>query len=95
MAELTPRERALRAQIAANERWSRPDAKDWRRGPLWTKFEKDARAADPDASDQVITERVQAMYKAHMARMALASSKVGAARRRAREREAPADDRDR
>lgn len=80
---LSPEQRSLRAQIAANERWSRPGAREWRRGPLWTKFERDARAADPLASDQEIARRVQSKYKAHMARMALASSRAAADRREA------------
>lgn len=82
---LTDDQRSLRGRIAANERWSRPGAKVRRRGPLWKKFEQEAREADPGASDKEIAERVQSKYQAHMARMALASSKAAAERRQARE----------
>ena len=40
------------------------------------RFEREARAADPDASDAEIARRAQAAHRAHMTRLALASSKA-------------------
>jgi hypothetical protein len=82
---LTPQQRFLRAQIAANTRWSREDpAENAARGQagLLARFEREARAADPAASDAEIARRGQAGLRAHMQRLALASSrarKAGAA----------------
>jgi hypothetical protein len=76
---LTKPQRILRAQIAANTRWSREDpAENAARGQvgLAAKFEREAREADPAASDAEIARRAQAAYRAHMQSLALASSKA-------------------
>jgi hypothetical protein len=79
MPPLTPAQRQLRASIAANARWSREDpAANAARGQagLLARFEREARAADPAASDAEIERRAQAAHRAHMQRLALASSKA-------------------
>ena len=76
---LTKPQRTLRAQIAANTRWSREDpAENATRGQagLAAKFEREAREADPTASDAEIARRAEVAYRAHMQRLALASSKA-------------------
>lgn len=73
--------RSLIGQIAANERWSRPAAKEARRSPMRVKFERDARAEDPGASDDEIAWRVEHKMRAHMARMLLAARRAAAERR--------------
>jgi hypothetical protein len=83
---LTKAQLSLRGVIAANARWSREDpagnAARGQRG-LAAKFEKEARAADPGASDAEIARRAESARKAHMARLAFASSKARAARKAA------------
>jgi hypothetical protein len=80
---LTPEQLRLRGKIAAGVRWSREDpAENAARGQagLVAKFEREAREADPDTSDAEIARRAQCAYKAHMARLAFASSKARRAR---------------
>jgi hypothetical protein len=79
LLRLTPAQRSLRASIAANTRWSREDpAANAARGQagLLARFEREARAADPDAPDAEIARRTEAAHRAHMQRLALASSKA-------------------
>jgi hypothetical protein len=79
MPALTPEQRTLVSRVAANVRWSREDpAANAARGQagLRDRFAREARDADPDASDAEIARRAQCAYKAHMARLALASSKA-------------------
>jgi hypothetical protein len=79
---LSKAQRTLRAQVAANTRWSRESpAANAARGQagLAARFEREAREADPAASDAEIARRGQAARRAHMQRMALASSKARAA----------------
>jgi hypothetical protein len=81
---LTPQQRTLRASIAANARWSREDpAANAARGQagLLAKFEREARVAAPGLADAEYARRAQSAYRAHMARLALASSKARAARK--------------
>jgi hypothetical protein len=80
---LTPEQKRLRAQIAANTRWSREDpALNAARGQagLMARFEREV---DPnnelDPAERA--RRAAAAHRAHMARLALASSKVRAARK--------------
>jgi hypothetical protein len=84
---LTASERALRAQFAAHARWSRenPGAGNGEAGQagLVAKFEREARQADPDASDREIARRGQSALRAHMARLAFESSKARRAARAA------------
>lgn len=87
MPGLTPGQRKLRAQIAANTRWSRehpgPTAPRGQAG-LQTSFEKQV---DPDGTLKPAerTRRAEAARKAHMQRLALASAKARSARKAARE----------
>lgn len=79
---MTPAERRLRAQIAANTRWSREDpAVNAARGQagLWDRF---MREADPDGTlaPGERHRRAAAAYKAHFQRLAFASAKARAAR---------------
>jgi hypothetical protein len=77
----------LRAQIAANTRWSRenpaPTAARGQAG-LQARF---AREVDPDGALEPAerARRAEAARKAHMQRLALASSKARGARKAARE----------
>jgi hypothetical protein len=76
---LTPQQRTLRASIAANTRWSRENpAANAARGQagLLARFEREAREADPSASDAEIARRAEAAHRAHMQRLALASSRA-------------------
>lgn len=80
---LTPEQRTLRARIAANTRWSREDgranAERASRG-LYAKFEREV---DPDGTlpPKERGRRAEAAYRAHMARLALKSSKARVARK--------------
>jgi hypothetical protein len=80
---LTPAQRKLRAQIAANTRWSREDpAPTAARGHagLLARFEREI---DPDGtlSPQERARRTRAALRAHMKRLALRSSQARAARK--------------
>lgn len=80
---LTKAQRSLRASIAANTRWSREDpAANAARGQagLLAKFEAEIRAADPDLPDAEVARRATSARRAHMQRLALASSKARRAR---------------
>jgi hypothetical protein len=77
-------QRRMRASIAANTRWSKEDpSANAARGQagLLAKFERDIRAASPDASDAEIARCARSAYKAHMGRLAFASSKARGARK--------------
>lgn len=79
---LTPEQRKLRSQIAAHARWAAEDpAENAARGQagLKDKFlrEVDPAGVLPEAERQ---RRAQSAYKAHMGRLALASSKARKAR---------------
>lgn len=83
---LTPAQRSMRASIAANARWSKEDpSANAARGQagLLAKFEREAREAEPGLPDAEYARRAECARKAHMARLALASS-------RARRRTVPA-----
>jgi hypothetical protein len=65
---LTPTQRTLRAQIAANTCWSRENpAENAARGQagLLARFEREARTADPAASGAEIARRAEAAHRAH------------------------------
>jgi hypothetical protein len=80
---LTPSQRVLRARIAANARWSRtPDrlaATEPGRTGFLARFEREV---DPDGSLDASTRArlAENARKAHMSRLALASSKARRAR---------------
>lgn len=81
---LTPAQRKLRAQIAANIRWSREDPQaNAARGQagLQARFEREV---DP-SNELPLPERLrraEAVRKAHMQRLALSSSRARSAARR-------------
>ena len=81
---LTPSQRRLRAQVAANTRWANEDghanAVRGQKG-LYAKFEHEAAEKYPDLTPVARAKRAEAAYRAHMARLALASSKARAARK--------------
>jgi hypothetical protein len=82
---LPPAQRKLRAQIAANTRWSREDpAPAAARGQagLQASFEKQV---DPDGTLEPAerARRAECARKAHMQRLALASAKARSARKAA------------
>ncbi|MEW2382327.1 hypothetical protein AB0873_09575 [Micromonospora sp. NPDC047707] len=82
-SRLTPEQRRIRAQIAANTRWSKEDptaAAEKAQAGLLEKFrrEVDPNNELPEAERE---RRAQAARRAHMQRLALASSKVRAAKR--------------
>lgn len=81
---LTPGQRKARGSIAALERWSREDpAANAARGQagLRAKFEREAREADPQASDAEIGRRAECAYQAHFKRMAFDRERARAARK--------------
>jgi len=81
---MTPYQRRLRAQIAANTRWSREDPSvNAMRGQagLLAKYEREAREAEPGLSDAEYARRAEKLRLAHMQRMALASVKSRSRRR--------------
>lgn len=83
---LTPTQRMLRAQVAAYTRWGRTPQADrkaqGKRGQagLLAKFEAEA---DPDGTlpPDERARQVDRLYRAHMARVRLARSKAGAAKK--------------
>ena len=83
MPRLTPEQRQLRASIAAHARWSQENpAANASRGQagLLAKFEREARQSEPGLTDAEYARRAQAAHRAHMGRLALASSKARARR---------------
>jgi hypothetical protein len=83
----TPEQRRLSAQIAANTRWAREDGHaNGLRGQrgLTARFEREIlAAADGPLSERELARRVECARKAHFTRLALASSKVRAAKKAA------------
>ena len=78
---LTAEQISLRAKIAANTRWSREDpAANAQRGQagLRARFDREVREAEPGLSEAEYARRAESARKAHMARLALASSRVRA-----------------
>jgi hypothetical protein len=76
---LTPAQRRLRASVAANIRWSREDpSANAARGQagLIEKFRREVLKADPSVTEPELSRRAESARKAHMARLALASSKA-------------------
>lgn len=81
---LTKAQLSLRAQIAANTRWSREDpAANAARGQagLIEKFRREVLAADPALTEPELSRRAESLRRAHMARLALASSKARGTRK--------------
>jgi hypothetical protein len=83
MPGLTREQRSIRASIAAHTRWSREDpAANAARGQagLLARFGREVREAAPGLSEAEYERRAQNAYRAHMGRLALASSKTRARR---------------
>jgi hypothetical protein len=77
--DLTPNERRLRAQAAANTRWSRPGAREAHSEKTrQARLDHYERKVDPDGALEPVVRRQLAenALKADMARLALASSKA-------------------
>jgi hypothetical protein len=78
---LTPEQRKLRARIAAHTRWAKEDPVPGAiRGQagLIEKFRREVLAADPAVTDPELTRRAESLRSAHMARLAIASSRARA-----------------
>lgn len=83
---LTPEQRALRARAAAHAQWAgEPDPTartEAGREAFLSRFEAQARELHPNGSPELIARSAEHLRKAHMAKLALASSKARAARKR-------------
>jgi hypothetical protein len=78
---LTREQRILRARIAATTRWARSStagAGTAGQAGLLARFEREARAHEPGLADSEYARRAESALKAHMGRLALASSKARA-----------------
>ena len=81
---LTPEQRSLRGRRAAHARWSRENpAENAVRGQagLRARFDREVREATPGLTEAEYARRAEHAYLAHMAGVALASSKARAARK--------------
>lgn len=79
ISTLTPAQRSMRASIAASARWSREDpttAAERGQAGLAAKFEREAREAEPGLADAEYARRAECARRAHMQRLALASSRA-------------------
>lgn len=81
---LSPEQRRLRAQTAASERWSKEDPREGTKPARAAYMRRFVDQVDPD---RILPEaergrRAQAALRAHMARMALASSRARAKKAR-------------
>jgi hypothetical protein len=79
---LSPEQRRLRAQTAAYERWSKEDPREGTKPARAAYMRRFVDQVDPDRilAEPERERRAQAALKAHMARMALASSRARAKR---------------
>ncbi len=80
---LTPEQRTLRARIAASVRWSREDPSATAARGQAGLIDRFRREVDPDGTlpEAERERRAQSAYRAHMSRLALASSKARGARK--------------
>lgn len=80
---LTPEQRRIRAQIAANTRWSKEDPTATAERAQAGLLEKFRREVDPnnELPEAERERRALAARRAHMQRLALASSKARSAKR--------------
>jgi hypothetical protein len=85
MASMTPEQRTLRARAAAHVQWANETDRTARlanaRAALKARFEREARELHPNGSPELIARAAESLRKAHMARMALASSRARARRK--------------
>jgi hypothetical protein len=76
---LTPAQRSIRARIAANTRWAGEDGKAnalRAQAGLKAKFLREIRERFPELPEPEIQRRAASVYRAHMQRLALKSSKA-------------------
>jgi hypothetical protein len=81
---LTPEQRTLRARKAAHTRWASEDPTGTAiagQAGLRGRFDRQVREATPGLSEAEYARRAESAYKAHMAGLALASSKARGARK--------------
>lgn len=79
ISNLTPEQLTLRGRVAAHARWSKEDPSgNALRGQqgLRDRFDREARETEPGLTDAEYARRAASAYKAHMARLAFASSKA-------------------
>jgi len=84
ISNLTPEQRQLRARKAAYDRWAGEDpAVTAARGQsgLRARFDRQVREATPGLTNSEYDRRAESAFKAHMAGLALKSSKARAARK--------------
>ena len=86
---LTPEQRSMRSRIAAYARWAKESGKEnaeaGQRG-LRDKFLRETAELYPELTAVEVGRRAEALYQQHMTRLAFASSKARAARKRGAER---------
>jgi hypothetical protein len=83
---LTPKQRSLRASLAAHEMHARHDGREITanaRAGFLAKFLREADAETPGLPEPERLRRAEHLLRAHMARLALASSKARAHRKAA------------
>lgn len=76
---LTPEQLTLRGRVAAHARWAQEDpAVNAERGQagLRDRFDRQVREAAPGLTEAEYARRAESAYKAHMCRLALASSRA-------------------
>jgi hypothetical protein len=84
LLRLTPEQRSLRARKAAHARWAGEDPQaNAARGQagLRARFDREVRDSEPGLSEVEYARRSNHAYLAHMAGVALASSKARGARK--------------
>jgi hypothetical protein len=82
---LTAQQRVLRARLAAYERWANEDGKanaQRAQAGLRDRFRREVAERYPDLTEAELDRRADSAYRAHMTRLALASSKARSARSR-------------
>ena len=83
---LTPEQRALRARLAAHESWASTTDRSARtaaaRKALEDRFVREARERFGDLPPDELARRAEHLKRAHMTRLALASSRARSSRRR-------------
>jgi hypothetical protein len=78
---LTPEQRIQRARIAALTRWARADSRPPDRQHLFARYVREAYEADPSIDDAEAARRAEIAVRAHMTRLAFASSRARTARK--------------
>jgi hypothetical protein len=76
---LTPEQRTLRARAAAYSRWAREDGRanaQRAQAGLRDRFRREVEATFPDLTPAELERRAECAFRAHMTRLAFASSKA-------------------